>query len=91
MGSAFQAYARNISLGGAFIETPYALAIDKRIELIFTIPDSEERIKVVGKVARNVPSGLGIQFIHAPERLVTAIESLPWSRISPRPGGAFVL
>ncbi len=76
-GPIFRAYARNISLGGVFIETPYVLAIDKRIDLMFTIPDHEKVVKVIGKIVQSDPGGLGIQFMDTPERLATTIESLP--------------
>ncbi len=73
--SAFKALARNISLGGVFIETPSPFAIDEEIVLIFTLPDREERIKVVGKIVWNVRGGLGVAFDKAPEPLATMIES----------------
>ncbi len=75
--SVFTAFARNISLEGAFIETPHAFAVNEEIVLSFALPDQDERIGVLGKVARHVPGGFGITFVGAPERLATMIESLP--------------
>ncbi len=74
--SAFEALARNASLGGVFIETPCVFAVDEEIVLSFTLPGQDESVKIIGKIVWNVPGGLGIQFIDTPERLVKGIKSL---------------
>jgi Tfp pilus assembly protein PilZ len=73
--SAFKALARNISIGGVFIETRKRFAIDEEIVLIFKLPEHQERIKVVGKIVWNIPGGLGIAFEKVPDRLATMVES----------------
>ena len=44
--SAFKAYAKNVSLGGMFIETPYAFSAGEKIVLVFTPPGQDEPIMV---------------------------------------------
>lgn len=84
--STFKAFAKNISLGGTFIETPYAFATrdsalhafdtnEEIVLLFFVRPYQEEPIRVVGKIAWNASSGLGVEFRKTPKRLTTTIES----------------
>ena len=84
--SGFKALAENISLGGAFIGPPYAFATrdsalhafdtnEEIVLLFFVRPYQEEPIRVVGKIAWNASSGLGVEFRKTPKRLTTTIES----------------
>ncbi len=73
---AFEAFARNISLGGAFIETSQAFAINEDIFLLFNVrPLQEKPIRVVGKVVWNSPDGVGVEFTDVPEHLINMIKS----------------
>lgn len=53
---------RNISLGGAFIETDRTLAMGQTISLEIAFEDSSEMVVIPGKVVRANAFGFGIQF-----------------------------
>ncbi len=72
-GSAFKGFAKNISRGGAFIETSHAFAINEDVFLSFFDGD---KTKVIGKVAWTASDGAGIAFKGTPQRLATEIERL---------------
>ena len=77
-------YSRDLSLGGIFLETKKPFPVGTRLDLDFSIPGNEKRIKVVGKVARVVLSepdhkmplpGMGVSFITLPEEIETELVS----------------
>ncbi len=86
--SAFKALAKNISLGGAFIETPYAFATGdpdlqvfatkEKVFLMFFArpPHHDEPIHVPSNVVWNRPDGFGVEFMDTPDRLEAMIEAL---------------
>ncbi|MFH1156155.1 MAG: PilZ domain-containing protein [Pseudomonadota bacterium] len=53
---------RNISLGGAFIETDRTLVMGQTITLEIAFEDSSEMVVIPGKVVRANAFGFGIQF-----------------------------
>ncbi len=71
--SAFKGVAKNISLGGAFIETTHPFTVNKEVFLSFFERDP---VKVVGKVAWTASDGAGISFKNTPQRLAMAIKFL---------------
>ncbi len=75
-GSGFAAIAWNISLGGAFIETPYRFTPDEEIFLLFIPrPYQQDPIKVASNIVWNGQGGFGVAFQDTPDRLATMIES----------------
>ena len=49
-GSYLFDFCRDLGTGGAFIETEKPQAVDTKIDLTFTIPDSKNTVSVSGKV-----------------------------------------
>lgn len=54
--------ARDISLGGIFVETSEKLAPGQEVELSLPFANQDRRIKMKGKVARIADDGVGVQF-----------------------------
>ena len=63
-GRAYRGCIRDISASGVFIETPDAFKTGQKIALCFTITESDEMLpfKVLGKVMRIYPDGIGVQY-----------------------------
>jgi hypothetical protein len=53
---------RNISLGGAFLETKARLAMETHLELSFRVPTQEQPLSVSGRVRWSTEDGAGVQF-----------------------------
>jgi hypothetical protein len=66
---------RNISVGGVFIETSEAFQPGKALELEFSLPNQEQRFKVIGKIAWRSPEGIGVSFTAVSEELRRILES----------------
>lgn len=64
----FSEFTRNINEGGMFIATNQLLELDAAVTMQFSLPGSEQPIKVGGRVARvsdgsdTEPRGIGIEF-----------------------------
>lgn len=81
-----QDYARNISLGGIFVETRNPLSIGSVLEMGFTLPGYSGKIQTRGKVVRSVlpdqagPAkarpGMAIQFDDLSEESKAIIDAL---------------
>ncbi len=69
--SAFKGFAKNIGLGGVYIETPHAFAVTEEVILSFF---GGEPIRVAGKVAWTASGGVGVAFKNTPQRLASAIK-----------------
>ncbi|HEY7957662.1 MAG TPA: PilZ domain-containing protein [Polyangia bacterium] len=66
-GASFDAYTRNISLGGVFIEGERSLPFGARVRLRFRVPTQSEPVEVDGQVRwvemeDGQVRGLGIRF-----------------------------
>jgi len=48
-------YSQDLSLGGMFLETRKPFSVGTRLELDFSLPDTEARIRIKGEVVRLVP------------------------------------
>lgn len=59
---AYQEFIQDISTAGAFIETRHLLPIGQNIAMTFSLPSSQENIKLTGSVTRTTPQGLGVAF-----------------------------
>ena len=68
---------RDISTGGAFVETPVALSAGDQITLWFSLPNREEPIMLTGEVVWSPRKGVGVKFISSLDKdLEKMIESL---------------
>jgi len=69
-------FIKNISAGGAFIETWFGFSIGDEIALNFPLPHCRENINVTGKVVRTTQEGIGIRFKTLTRRQERMIKSL---------------
>jgi len=53
---------RDISAGGAFIETSEPLSVGHQITLWFSLPDREEPVLITGEVVWTPRKGIGVKF-----------------------------
>ncbi len=59
----FRGFIQNISADGVLIETSESLSIGQEITLAFELPNTNEHVKIVGKIARVLPDGgFGVKF-----------------------------
>ena len=65
---------QDISLDGAYIETPRRLPVGEPLTLSFTFPSYPEQIALSGRVVRNGTRGIGVQFIDAPAEAIMTIK-----------------
>jgi type IV pilus assembly protein PilZ len=61
-GEWVEARCGDISLGGAFLETPHALSFGSSVELAFELPDLDHDAIVPAVVRWTKPGGMGVQF-----------------------------
>jgi Tfp pilus assembly protein PilZ len=54
---------RDISTGGAFVETPVSLSPGEEITLWFSLPDRKEPVLVTGQVVWTPRKGIGVKFV----------------------------
>lgn len=59
----FDGRIENVSASGLFISTHQHLPVGEEIALSFTFPDSGNRVKATGKVARITHSGIGVEIL----------------------------
>jgi hypothetical protein len=71
-----QDFVRNISVGGAFIETSVAFSPGEHITLMFSTPEQEEPVKISGRIVWRVPEGIGVKFATASKEVEAVILSL---------------
>ena len=68
---------RNISIGGAFIETSAPLSVGDQITVWFSLPARQEPILITGEIAWTPSRGIGVKFISPlSEDLEEMIEAL---------------
>ncbi len=72
---AYQEFIQDISTAGAFIETRHLLPIGQNIAMTFSLPSSQENIKLTGSVARTTPQGLGVAFFLLNDKQKTYLNS----------------
>jgi len=59
----FRGFIHDISADGVLIQTSESLSVGQDITLAFQLPNTNEHIKVRGKIARLLPSGgFGVKF-----------------------------
>jgi len=62
---AYQDYIKDISMGGAFIETSEKFDEGQDITMTLSLSHHVKPFKVIGKVARSMPDGIGVKFVLA--------------------------
>ena len=59
----FRGFIQNISSDGVLIETSESLSVGQQITLAFELPNTNEHVKISGKIARVLPDGgFGVKF-----------------------------
>ena len=69
-------YIKDISLGGVFIFTHRAFEAGHQIIMSFRNNDNASPVKMMGKVARKTPEGIGVEFLSSDIDKITKIVSL---------------
>jgi hypothetical protein len=72
----YRNYIKDISLGGVFISTRNAFQAGQQIRLLFSNGDKTSSVKMLGKIARATPEGIGVEFLSPDIDKITAILSL---------------
>ena len=73
---AYRNFIRDISLGGVFMLTSVPFRAGDDIRIVFNYDDQGNPIRLVGKVARVTPEGVGVRFISLSHDRRAAILSL---------------
>jgi hypothetical protein len=73
---AYHNYIKDISLSGVFISTHSAFQAGQQVIMSFGDKDSAGPVKMMGKVARATPEGIGVEFLSPDIDKVTSILSL---------------
>jgi len=60
---AYQEFIQDISASGVFIETRYQLPVGQNIAMTFSLPSSQENVKLTGSIARITSQGFGVAFV----------------------------
>ncbi len=58
----YKDFIRNLSAGGLYIETEAPFLANKELRMTFFLSDSEDPIKITGKIVRIDPKGVGVEF-----------------------------
>jgi len=74
----FADYVRNISMGGAFIETAEACMPGEDVAMMFSFPHRDMPIRTKGTVMWKGPQGVGVQFTTPCHELQKMVDS-HWS------------
>ncbi len=73
---AYRDYIQNVSAGGVFIETHMPFTSGQEVSLAFPLPNYQKYIKIIGKVARVTPQGIGVVFKLVNQEQETMVKSL---------------
>lgn len=79
----YQCYMRDISEGGAYIETEQAVKVGQRLVMSLSSPVLERICAINGTVVRRDPTGIGVRFDDLSLQQKQVIRSLMESRCSP--------
>ena len=58
----YQCFLRDISMGGAYIETEQSVKNGQKITLTLSSPEFEHSCVIIGKVVRRDKKGIGVRF-----------------------------
>ena len=79
----YQCYMRDISEGGAYIETEQSIKVGQRLVMSLSSPVLERSCAINGTVVRRDPKGIGVRFDDLTLQQKQVIRSLMESRCSP--------
>ena len=79
----YQCYMRDISEGGAYIETEQSVKVGQRLVMSLSSPVLERSCAINGEVVRRDPAGIGVRFDELTLQQKQVIRSLMESRCSP--------
>jgi CheY-like chemotaxis protein len=79
----YQCYMRDISEGGAYIETEQSIMVGQRLVMSLSSPVLERSCSIHGTVVRRDPAGIGVRFEELTLQQKQVIRSLMESRCSP--------
>ena len=82
----YQCYMRDISEGGAYIETEQPIKVGQRLTMSLASPALERTCAIAGTVVRRDPKGIGVRFENLTLQQKQVIRSLMESRCSPISG-----
>ena len=58
----FTDFIQNLSVSGLFIETQFPFFVGEELSMTFTLPGTDNPIKITGKIVRVDSNGIGVQF-----------------------------
>jgi Tfp pilus assembly protein PilZ len=73
---AYRSFIRDISLGGVFILTSVPFKAGEEITILFNTDDKDSLVRILGRVARVTPEGIGVRFTSMNNDRKAAILSL---------------
>lgn len=79
----YQCYMRDISEGGAYIETEQPIKVGQKLVMSLSSPVLEQSCAINGTVVRRDPKGIGVRFDDLTLKQKQVIRSLMESRCSP--------
>ena len=82
----YQCYMRDISEGGAYIETEQPIKVGQRLTMSLASPVLERTCAINGTVVRRDPKGIGVRFDNMTLQQKQVIRSLTETRCSPIAG-----
>ena len=72
----YRNFTKDISLGGVFILTSVPLEVGEEIKILFKADDKDSAFRILGKIARVTPEGVGVRFLSTNNNRKAAILSL---------------
>jgi hypothetical protein len=73
---AYRNFIKDISLSGVFISTGIPFQAGEQIRIVFRDRDNHNAVKILGRIARVTPEGIGVEFFSLNNDKKTAILSL---------------
>jgi len=78
-------HAKNLSIGGMFIETDKPRAVGATLFFQFTVKDGGTLIEGLGRVVHAAPQGMGVEFLSVLEPSASIIRKLVADRLASSP------
>lgn len=75
-------HAKNLSVGGMFIETPTPRTVGSSVFFQFTVKDGGTLIEGLGRVVHASTSGMGVEFVSVLEPSASIIRKLVADRLA---------
>lgn len=75
-------HAKNLSVGGMFIETPTPRALGASVFFQFTVKDGGTLIEGLGRVVHASKTGMGVEFVSVLEPSASIIKKLVADRLA---------